>query len=397
MTQTVANATGQRASGPVDVLLAEENKDKFRKVLPASVDLEAFIGTTASALYADPNLMEAAASDIDSLIVAMMKCAALGHMPGTAEYYLTPRFIKGKLRILGIEGYRGVIERMYRSGAVAKVVVREVCAKDKFRYVDGVDDRPAHFFGGGRNDDAATGADFFGKDGFHPRGLMVGVYAYAELITGPVTATSRVVLLNRADVEAARAAGGWKADDKFSPWNKYDAGEAHPEFRGRSMWWKTGAKRLEPWVPTSVEYRREEQRAAAGAAQLGGREQAALIRAARAAVAGDDDVHEAELVPDDAQKAIGGNGGGEMPRAVPVNQSQLTVIGRHMKRLGYTDAEDAERTRVIVTLAGRPDLTEAAKLTRDEAQDVSSALKSCSNRDDVKALLDSGEKPGDGG
>ena len=53
------------------------------------------------------------------------------HQPGTDEYYLLHRKIKGRPTVQGLEGYRGIVERMYRSGATVKsVVVREVCAKD---------------------------------------------------------------------------------------------------------------------------------------------------------------------------------------------------------------------------------------------------------------------------
>ena len=96
---------------------------------------------------------------------------------------------------------------------------------------------------------------------------MVGVYAVARFMTGD---WSRPVLLSRNDVFAARAAGGWKPDDKYSPWNRLDAGPDHPEFQGRSMWLKTAARRLEPWVPTSAEYRREQLRASASAAAASG-------------------------------------------------------------------------------------------------------------------------------
>src|SRR5215468_10207212 len=158
---------------------------------------------------------------------------------------------------------------MYRSGAVRKVIVREVCAKDRFRFIEGVDDRPYHITGDGSDGGEGTGAGFFGANGSRDRGPMVGVYAYAELPDGAV---SRVVLMDRDDVMAARAASE-AADSEFSPWNRLDAGPDHPELRGRSMWWKTGAKRLEPWVPTSPEYRRQLMRAAA-AAELPGTEPA---------------------------------------------------------------------------------------------------------------------------
>jgi recombination protein RecT len=252
---TVSQAVEQKNTGPVAIMW--QRRAHFDAVLPRHVDIEAFLGTAAGALYADKKLMEAATTSPDSLITALMRCAALGHQPGTDEFYLTPRRKGGRWQIQGIEGYRGIVERMYRSGAVAKVVVREVCAADQFRYVEGEDDKPVHKFGG----EGVTGADFFGATGSRNRGEMVGVYAYAELMTGAV---SRVVILSRDDVMAAREASDSKNSD-YSPWNRMDGGPTHPEFKGRSMWWKTAARRLEPWVPTSAEYRREQVRAAVAA------------------------------------------------------------------------------------------------------------------------------------
>ncbi len=276
--QTVSGAVATREAGPVAVMWSR--KTHFAAILPDRIDVKSFLGTAAAALYGNAELMRAAETSPDTLITALMRCAALGHQPGTDEYYLTPRKKKGVPQVLGIEGYRGVIERMFRSGAVARVIVREVCAKDYFRYVEGQDERPVHSFGG----QGATGADFFGANGSRDRGPMVGVYGYAQLTTG---AYSRLAILNRDDVMAARDAGGYKADDLYSPWNRYDAGKDHPEFQGRSMWWKTAAKRLEPWVPTSAEYRREQLRASAAAAAGTGPPGAP-----------DAEVHDAEVVED---------------------------------------------------------------------------------------------------
>lgn len=275
--QTVTAAVAKREAGPVTIMMGR--KKHFRAVLPASVDVDAFLGTAAGALYANSKLMEAATANPDSLIVAMMRCAALGHLPGTDEFYLLWRMIKdadGRKRptVQGIEGYRGIIERMYRSGAVKNVVVREVCARDAFQYVEGEHDKPVHH------------VDWFG----HGRGDMIGVYAYATLTTGAV---SRVVILNRDDVMAAREASDAK-DSSFSPWNRLDAGKDHPEFTGRSMWWKTAARRLEPWVPTSAEYRREQLRAAAAAA--GVRAETPDYVPPANGHAEPDDIHDAEIV-----------------------------------------------------------------------------------------------------
>lgn len=235
---TVGNAVAQRDNGPVAII--KSNRAKLAPVLPDHIDADQFIGLATGALFRDPKLMEAAGNNPGALMNALMRCAALGHQPGTEEFYLTPRKNKGRPEIQGIEGYRGIIERMYRSGAVASVIVREVCANDEFEFVEGEQDRPRHkvnWFGG--------------KAG---RGDMIGVYAYAVLTTGAV---SRVVILSRDDVMDAKAKSDG-ANSDYSPWKTNE----------RAMWWKTAARRLEPWVPTSAEYRREQLRAAVEADNL---------------------------------------------------------------------------------------------------------------------------------
>jgi recombination protein RecT len=362
-TQTVSQAVATRESGPVAVMWGR--RKHFAAVLPASIDVDAFLGTAAGALYADEDLMKAARQHPDSLVVTLMRCAALGHMPGTDEFYLHVR----KGRVTGTEGYRGVVERMYRSGAVAKVVVREVCANDPFRYVEGVDDKPVHEIGGR----GTSGADFFGKDGSRSRGPMVGVYAYAELTTG---ATSRVVIMDRDDVLAARESSEAK-DSKFSPWNRLDGGKDHPELTGRSMWWKTAAKRLEPWVPTSAEYRREQLRASASAAAAG-------YPAPPAADAAPDlDIHDAEIVDE--------------PVAARASTGQVNILGRLLAKLSV---DEEHRLGTLAQLTGR-DLAAAADLTEDEATHIRATLdKLGTDHGALVELLATGTLPGqdqDGG
>jgi recombination protein RecT len=372
--QTVSSAVAQRDSGPTAVMWSK--RKHFAAILPASVDVEAFLGTAAGALYADADLMKAAAAHPDSLIITLMKCAALGHMPGTDEFYLHIR--KGK--VTGTEGYRGVVERMYRSGAVAKVVVREVCAKDPFSFVEGVDEKPVHEIGGR----GGTGAAFFGDGGSRNRGAMVGVYAYAVLTTGAV---SRVVIMDRDDVMAARESSDAKNSD-YSPWNRLDGGAAHPELTGRSMWWKTAAKRLEPWVPTSAEYRREQLRAsAAAAASAANGAQAGSIHLAPGAVTADE-IAEAEIVDDAPPDGTAKQEAPKRPQAA--TSGQLSMIGRALGKLGVSDEN---RGGVLEQLAGR-DLTQDAPLTQDEAKKIKAVLDRCGDdRGALVELLATGELP----
>lgn len=374
---TVREAAAARDTGPVALIW--HRKSHFAAVLPASVDVESFLGTAAGALYTNPRLMEAAQANPDSLIVALMECASLGHLPGSDDYYLTPRKDKGKPKILGIEGYRGVIERMYRSGAVARVVVREVCEDDKFEYVEGVDDKPRHVFGG----QGGTGASFFGK-GAPPRGEMVGVYAWAELATGAI---SRVVLLTRDDVHAAREAGGWRPDDPYSPWNRADGGKDHPEFTGRSMWWKTAAKRLEPWVPTSAEYRREQLRASASAASL------APARTPPAVPSGDRDVVDAEIIDDDTARPAIPPQPAPAPAAAAISDEQATAMTAGFRALGVT--RRADRLALVTSWIDR-DVTSARDLSAAEADTVLARLRGAVADMRAEENDTEGDQPDDG-
>jgi recombination protein RecT len=365
--QTVTDAYAAKEAGIISVMYGEF--DRFRAVLAGTEDeVKTFIGTAVAALYADPYLMAAAEASPDTLIVAMLKCAGKGHLPGTEEFYLTPRQIKGKPGILGIEGYRGVIERMYRSGQVASVTVQEVCARDPFRYVKGVDRVPVHSVGGA----GETGADFFGEHGTRDRGEMVGVYAYAEMLSGAI---SRVVILNRDDVEAYRADGGWKRDDRFSPWNRLDAGEKHPEFRGRSMWLKSGVKRLEPWAPTSKDDLRARGRAAAAITP------APALPPPSAAVNGGQDTR---AIQNHAPAIEQGRGAATTGTPARASKGQLTILGQQFTRLGYEDP--GQRTEALSILTGRK-ITAETDLSRDECQDVSDRLRPVKDTGSLIAML----------
>lgn len=270
-TQTVRKAVATRAAEPPAVAVTRTYEGQFSEILPDHVDAKAFVGSALATLRRDKDLLAAANNSTGELVNALMTCASLGHAPGSKEFYLTARRSKdhqGKPVIVGIEGYRGVIERMYRSGAVASVIVREVCKNDRFEFTEGVNDVPFH------------DVDWFNEAG---RGEMIGVYAYAKLVTG---ATSRVVILSRKDVEAVKARSDAGKAGK-GPWATDE----------RAMWWKTAAHRLEPWVPTSAEYRREALRAQAAAGEA---RHAVNTDTGEIIGAGghDDDVVDAEVVED---------------------------------------------------------------------------------------------------
>ena len=228
---TVTNAVAVRDNGPAGMI--EQYKGDLAMVMPSHVKPDTFVRLAVSVLRRDKNLMMAAANNPAALMGALMESARLGLEPGTEQYYLTPRKVKGRLEIQGIRGYQGEIELIYRAGAVSSVIVEVVREKDTFQYSPGRDERPHHDI------------DWDAAD----RGKLRLVYAYAVMKDG---ATSKVVVLNRAKVMEAKAMSSGSSSE-YSPWQKHE----------EAMWMKTAAHRLTKWVPTSAEYLREQLRAVA--------------------------------------------------------------------------------------------------------------------------------------
>lgn len=193
-------------------------------IAPSHISAQTFIAITTDVLARDELLLQAARANPVKLVAALMKAARLGLEPGTEEFYLTPRKVKGQWEILGIVGYQGIVKMIYNAGAVSSVVVETVREGDRFEYSPGRDERPNHTV-----------------NWTSDRGDLALVYAYAVMKDG---ATSKVVVLNRTDIEKHKAASD-SAKSDYSPWVKW------PE----AMWMKTAARQLGKWVPTSAEVR----------------------------------------------------------------------------------------------------------------------------------------------
>lgn len=261
--------------------MVAQYRDSFAAVLPTHITRpETWIRVAQGALKKGRRqgnryeLEVAAANNPGVFLASLLDAARLGLEPGTEQYYLTARKVKGRLEILGIVGYQGLVELMYRAGGVSSVVAEVVYAADGFTFRPGLDEVPVHEI------------DWDAED----RGPLRLAYAYARMKDG---STSKVVVLNKAAITKIKAASTG-ADGQYSPWVKHEP----------AMWLKSAVRQLAKWVPTSAEYRDSVLRtndAAAG--------QAALIAAdsghdlpAPSEYPDDDEAIDAEIVYEDDEQ-----------------------------------------------------------------------------------------------
>lgn len=232
---TTTAAVARRDSGPS--AMVKQYGDDFRAVLPSHIKPEQWIRLAQGALKKGrktgnrTDLEIAAGNNPGVFLSSLLDAARLGLEPGTEQYYLTPRKVKGQLEILGIVGYQGLIELMYRAGAISSVVAECVYANDTFSFRPGQDDIPVHDI------------DWDSED----RGKLRLVYAFARMKDG---ATSKVVVLNRSAINTIKTSAQG-ADQQYSPWQTNEP----------AMWLKSAVRQLAKWVPTSAEYMREQLRA----------------------------------------------------------------------------------------------------------------------------------------
>jgi recombination protein RecT len=289
------------ANARIGTALAEREKDNsprgliqqyssdFASVLPSHIKPDTWVRIAQGALKKGKRandgrfeLEVAAANNPAAFLSALLDAARQGLEPGTEQFYLTPRKVKGQLEILGITGYQGHIELIYRAGAVSSVVAEVVREKDEYRYERGVDLKPTHRY-----------PAFAGES---TRGPLIGVYAYAVMKDGAI---SRVVELGQDDIDRIKKSATG-ANSEYSPWQTNEA----------AMWLKSSIRQLQKWVPTSPEYLEHQARVAGMA--IGGAERERGTTPLRAEVElgahpnlNREDVYDADVVPDGVDPSTG--------------------------------------------------------------------------------------------
>lgn len=384
--RTVAAATDSRApattASNAGMAMLKQYWPQMQHMLPSHVRKEAWYSAVFAALYRgqdstkDLDLWRAAERNPESLIFALFDAARQGLEPGTPQYYLTPRpnrKARAGVEVLGIRGYQGEIELIYRAGAAASVVTDVVRARDQYRYVRGVDQVPHHQY-----DPFASEED---------RGPVRGAYAYAIMTTGAV---SQVVQIGPAEIARAMQASP-TAKSEYSPWQTDYA----------AMVLKTSVHRLAKFVPTSAEYRhvvtatatpatppaisatRPEALAAVGQvaalpAATGNGEPPAVLDESRFAQPPAPEDEQGSVQPEPAAGAAMRpsvqmltefppvTGSGDDP---PASRAVQTTIARVLAKVGVTS--DADRYAIAARLAGRAQpVKSTAELSAGEGKQV---------------------------
>jgi recombination protein RecT len=217
------NASKETDAYDTPTSIIQKYEPDFTAVLPSHIKPETWVRLTTSVFRTNKDLAKILLGNPGSVLAALLDAARLGLEPGDT-YHLVP--FGGE--VVGIADYTGLIELMYRAGAVASVKAELVYEKDRFHFTTDMQ-RPVHE------------PDWFAAD----RGKIIGAYAYADMINGAV---SRVIVRSKTEIDKVRNVSKLKNGIPWTQW--YDR-----------MALKTVVRELEKFVPTSPEWRREQLRA----------------------------------------------------------------------------------------------------------------------------------------
>lgn len=222
-TATAAAANGtRRVTDHPTILQIQAKAKQFSEAMPTHFPPDRFMRIAIGAIRKTPKLLEC---DVLSLMGSLLVAAQLGLEPNSPlqQFYLIPRF-NGKTKRMecdGQIGYKGWLELLSRTDAVASIVAEVVHEQDQFHYQLGDDPLIQHI-------------PHIGE-----RGKSVAYYVSVKLKTGGVYRK----VLSREDVQKFRARS---QSPNAGPWvNDFDA-----------MALKTTFLRLVTWLPKSIELNR---------------------------------------------------------------------------------------------------------------------------------------------
>lgn len=216
--------------------LLKQKSGEIAKMLPKHLNAERLLKVAQIAATTTPAL---AKCDVASLVGAIGQCALMGLEPNTVlgHAYLVPFNTKRKDTNGGerwvnsvqvIIGYKGLIDLARRSGQIVSIAAHEVCERDKFEMVYGLDEKLNH------------------TPAMGERGEVIGFYSVAKLKDGGHC----FEFMSRHQVETIR-----DGSQGFQQAAKYGKQASHPWMAHFvEMGRKTVIRRLAKFLPLSVEF-----------------------------------------------------------------------------------------------------------------------------------------------
>jgi recombination protein RecT len=208
--------------------LLNQKKGELAKMLPKTLSIDRLLKVAQIAATTTPAL---AKCDVPSLVGAIGQCAQMGLEPNTVlgHAYLVPFNTKRKdasgnerwvNSVQVIIGYKGLIDLARRSGQIVSIAAHEVCERDHFELVYGLDEKLNH------------------TPAMGERGPVVGFYAVAKLKDGGHSFEFMSVHQVQEIMRATQSKGA------YGPWKE------HFIEMGR----KTVIRRLAKYLPLSIEF-----------------------------------------------------------------------------------------------------------------------------------------------
>lgn len=225
--QQQANLATMKPKEQIAYLL-KQKQGEIAKMLPKHLNAERLLKVAQIAATTTPAL---AKCDVASLIGAIGQCAQMGLEPNTVlgHAYLVPFNTKRKdangnerwvNSVQVIIGYKGLIDLARRSGQIVSIAAHEVCEKDHFELIYGLDEKLEH------------------RPALGERGQIIGFYSVAKLKDGG-HCFEFMSLHQVQEIMAATQSKG-----KYGPWKE------HFTEMGR----KTVIRRLAKYLPLSIEF-----------------------------------------------------------------------------------------------------------------------------------------------
>lgn len=203
-------------------------RNEIEKMLPKHLSPDRLLKVAQIAATTTPGLLEC---EVATLVSAIGQCAQMGLEPNTVlgHAYLVPFNTKRKDKngrerwvksVQVIVGYKGLIDLARRSGQIVSIAAHEVCEKDHFELIYGLEEKLEH------------------KPELQDRGPIIGFYAVAKLVGGG----HAFEFMSRQEVDEIKL--GSQSGGKYGPWKD------HYTEMGR----KTVIRRLSKYLPLSVEF-----------------------------------------------------------------------------------------------------------------------------------------------